>query len=343
MCESRRVFPERIWLQPVTAIISNPLDFNVDDLYVDLRGDLGRQLFLKCEGFNFAGSVKLKAAAEMVAARERAGELRPGSTLIESSSGNMGVALSVVAASRGYRFICVTDVRCTLSARRVMETLGTKVHVVAEPDPEGGFLGARLAWIRHLCDANADYLWLNQYANQGNWASHYRTTGPEIAKAFPLLDVLFIGAGTTGTLMGCASYFRENQPHVAIVAIDAEGSVTFGKPPGRRLIPGLGTGVRPDILDVSYVDDIVHVSEAATIRMCHRLAAGGFLFGGSTGTVVSGALDWLTANGMDEEVISVAISPDLGGNYLETIYDAGWLTRSYGTDITAASHRPQLF
>ncbi|MFJ8695823.1 2,3-diaminopropionate biosynthesis protein SbnA [Streptomyces roseolilacinus] len=306
------------------------MDFNVEDLYVDLRRSVGRRLFLKCEGFNFAGSVKLKAAAEMVEAKERAGELTPGSTLIESSSGNMGVALSVVAASRGYRFVCVTDVRCTRTAIRLMETLGSEVHIIGEPDPEGGFLGARLAYVRRLCAANSGYLWLNQYANDGNWMGHYRTTGPEIAKAFPLLDVLFIGAGTTGTLMGCANYFRENQPSVTVVAVDVVGSVTFGTPAGRRLIPGLGTGVRPGILDPSCVDDVVHVSETDTVRMCHRLVRGGFLFGGSTGTVVSGALDWLAANGAAEDVTAVAISPDFGTNYLDTVYDDAWLTRSYG-------------
>ncbi|KUN95703.1 2,3-diaminopropionate biosynthesis protein SbnA [Streptomyces caeruleatus] len=305
------------------------MDFNVEDLYVDLRPSVGRRLFLKCEGFNFAGSVKLKAATEMVEAKERGGELVPGATLIESSSGNMGVALSVVAASRGYRFVCVTDVRCTPAARRLMEALGSEVHVITEPDPDDGFLGARLSYVRRLCAANPDYLWLNQYANDGNWMGHYRTTGAEIAKAFPTLDVLFVGAGTTGTLMGCAHYFRENQPSVTVVAVDAVGSVTFGTPSDRRLIPGLGTSVRPGILDMSYVDDVVHVSEAETVRMCRRLVSRGFLFGGSTGTVVSGALAWMAANGMGDDVTAVAIAPDLGTNYLETIYNDEWLARSY--------------
>ncbi|MBQ0984617.1 2,3-diaminopropionate biosynthesis protein SbnA [Streptomyces sp. F63] len=307
------------------------MDFNVEDLYVDLRPSVGRRLFLKCEGFNFAGSIKLKAATEMVEAKERAGLLHPGATLIESSSGNMGVALSIVAASRGYRFICVTDVRCTPTARRLMEALGSEVRVVTEPDQENGFLAARLSYVRQLCAANRDYLWLNQYANEGNWMGHYRTTGAEIAKAFPLLDVLFVGAGTTGTLMGCANYFRENQPSVTIVAVDSVGSVTFGEPPDRRLIPGLGTSVRPGILDMSYVDDVVHVSETDTVRMCRRLVSRGFLFGGSTGTVVSGALAWMTANGVGHDATAVAISPDLGTNYLETIYNDEWLSRSYGS------------
>ena len=125
------------------TVISEPQGFNEDDLYVDLRSIFGHSLFLKCEGFNFAGSIKLKAATEMVEAAERDGDLRPGSVLIESSSGNLGVALSMIAASKGYGFLCVTDSRCNLSARRLMEALGSRVHIIAEPDPVGGLLGAR--------------------------------------------------------------------------------------------------------------------------------------------------------------------------------------------------------
>lgn len=316
-------------MRGVAAIVSSPLGFHVDDLYVDLRDITGRQLMLKCEGFNFAGSIKLKSAIEMVAAGERDGRIRPGATLVESSSGNMGVALSVVAASRGYRFVCVTDTRCNRAVVRMMETLGSEVHVITEPQRQGGFLGARLAYVRQLSAQHPDYVWLNQYANTGNWMGHYRTTGPEIAKAFPQLDVLFVGAGTTGTLMGCARYFQETQPSVTIVAVDAVGSVTFGQPEASRLIPGLGTSVRPEILDVSLVDSVVYVTEADTVRMCRRLARHGFLLGGSTGTVIYGALEWLAANDGDSKLTTVAVAPDLGHHYLDTVYDEQWLSMNF--------------
>ncbi len=135
------------------SVISVPQAFNEDDLYVDLRSIFGSSLFLKCEGFNFAGSIKLKAAAEMVEAADRDGVLRPGSVLVESSSGNLGVALSMIAASRGCRFLCVTDSRCNLSTRLLMEALGSEVHVVTDPDPAGGFLGARCGLSRWTASA----------------------------------------------------------------------------------------------------------------------------------------------------------------------------------------------
>lgn len=312
-------------------VITTPQDFNVGDLFVDLAGLGGGSLFLKCEGFNFAGSIKLKAAAEMVSAAERDGRIGPGTELVESSSGNMGVALSIVARSQGLRFTCVTDPRCTTAARALMTSLGANVHVVTEPHPSEGFLGARIRHVRDLCRRDARVVWLNQYANDGNWLAHYLTTGPEILKAFPDLDVLFVGAGTTGTLMGCARYLREHRPSARIVAIDAAGSVTFGGPPATRLIPGLGSSVRPSLLQPSYVDEVLIVSEPDTVRACRRLAARGFLFGGSTGTVVAGALGWLAEHGRAGGRTAVGIAPDLGDHYLDTIYRDEWVTDIFGS------------
>ena len=180
------------------TVISVPQEFNAEELYVDLRSSLGRPLFLKCEGFNFAGSIKVKPAVEMVNAAEQAGRLTPRSILVESSSGNLGVALSMIAASKGYRFLCVTDSRCNLSTRLLMKALGGEVHLITEPDPESGFLGARLDYIRALCASDDRYVWLNQYANPGNWMAHYRTTAPSIARSFPDLDVLFVGPAPRG-------------------------------------------------------------------------------------------------------------------------------------------------
>ncbi len=318
------------------TVISAPDSFNEASLFVDLRPIIGQALFLKCEGFNFAGSIKLKAANEMVDEAERHGDLSPESILIESSSGNLGVALGIIAASRGYQFLCVTDSRCNASTKLLMEALSSEVHVITEPDPIGGFLGARIDYVRSLLASDDRYVWLNQYSNPGNWQAHYRTTAPEIADEFPELDVLFVGAGTTGTLMGCARYFRAWDRPVRVVAVDSVGSVTFGGPSGCRMIPGLGAGVRPPLLEESYVDDVILVEEPDTIRACHRLAARGFLFGGSTGTVVSGATRWLAQyDGLD--LTAVAIAPDLGERYLDTVYQPDWVRDAYGEDVVSSA------
>ena len=313
-------------------VVCSAQAFNEEGLFVDLRPVIGESLYLKCEGLNFAGSIKLKAAVEMVEAAERNGTLRPGSVLVESSSGNLGVALAIIAASRGYRLICVVDPRCNRAARRLMETLGSEVHMVSDPAPVGGLLGARIEHVRDLCASGPRYVWLDQYTNAANWRAHFRSTAPAIARQFPALDVLFVGVSTAGTLMGCARWFRDWERPVKIVAVDSVGSVALGGSPGRRLIPGVGAGIIPPLLDDSYVDDAVLVEEADAIRACHLLARRGFVFGGSTGTVVSGATAWLCRHGTPG-LTAVAIAPDMGDRYLDTIYEPDWVSERYGEDV----------
>ena len=316
------------------TIISAPHSFAEENLYVDLQPIFGQSLFLKSEAFNFAGSVKVKAANAMVEGAEKEGILKAGSALVESSSGNLGLALSMISAYKGYEFVCVTDSRCNRSIMRHMQALGARVHIIthAAPDSDGGLLGARIGYVRALCASDERYVWLNQYANPGNWNAHFRTTAPAITREFPQLDVLFIGAGTTGTLMGCARYLREWPRPVHVVAVDTVGSITFGGAAGRRMIPGLGTAVRPPQLDESFVDEVVLVEEADTIRTCRRLAKHGFLFGGSTGTVVFAAINWLKQHNAND-LTAVAIAPDLGERYVDTIYNNEWVQDHFGNGI----------
>ena len=315
------------------TIISDPLQYNENDLFVDLHSVVDQSLFLKCEGFNFAGSIKLKAAVGMIEAAEREGLLHPWSILVESSSGNLGVALAMAAASKGYRFLCVTDPRCNDTTRRLIHALGSGVHVVSEPDPVTGLLGARLDHIRRLCASNARYVWLDQYANPNNWRAHHRTTAPAIARQFPDLDVLFVGAGTTGTLMGCARWFRWWHPRVRIVAVDAVGLGELRGPARSPAHPRARHERAP---------------AAAPRRPCRRRRpssrrrtrsapatawpARGFVFGGSTGTVVSGAAAWLDRHG-GADLTAVAIAPDLGERYLDTVYSPSWLGEHFGDGV----------
>ncbi|WP_406727092.1 2,3-diaminopropionate biosynthesis protein SbnA [Streptomyces sp. GD-15H] len=301
------------------------------EVYLDLRQLLGRPLYLKCEGFNFAGSVKVRPAAWMVDTAQREGIIGTDSILIESSSGNLGVALAVIAAAKGLKFVCVTDPKCNPSAADLMKALGAEVVVVDEPDATGSYLAARKAHVRERCAQDPRYVWLNQYENPGNWVAHYENTAALIAKQFPGLDTLFIGTGTGGTLMGCARYFREHRPSVRIVAVDTVGSVNFSGEPGPRHIPGLGASTPMPLIDPSVVDEVLWVEEPDAIRMCRRLAARGVLLGGSSGTVVSAAVQWLTRHGSAEHT-AVAIAPDLGERYIDTIYNDAWVARHYRHD-----------
>jgi cysteine synthase A len=284
---------------------------------------------MKIEALNAAGSIKLKTALSMVRDFEARGRIGADTRLIESSSGSLGVALSIVCAERGYRFTCVVDPNTSPQNIKTMQALGADVVVVDQRDENGGFLATRIAYIKALVARDGRYLWLNQYANPENPRAHARTTARSIFEHFDQVDYLFVGAGTTGTLMGCVQFFREHSPSTKIIAVDSIGSVTFGHPAGKRHIPGLGTSHRPDIFSPVGIHALEMVAETATVAMCRFLArSNGILAGGSTGTVLSGVLQWRDRIPLDATVVT--ISPDLGERYLDTIYDQAWVEQRFG-------------
>ena len=233
-------------------IIESPVDLIFRDLFYRLRAFAeGHDVFLKLEGLNVTGSIKIKTALGLIEDLEKRGLAEPGKTVIvESSSGNLGLALSLLCAVKGYRFICVTDPNANHSTVRGMELHGAEVIVVEERDTAGGFLGTRLKVIDNILCSDPNAVWLNQYANIANKNVHAEQTGKEIADEFDKVDWLFVGTGTTGTLCGVSERLRQEFPRIKVVAVDPVGSVTFGGKPGRRTIPGIGTSVRPKLADL---------------------------------------------------------------------------------------------
>jgi cysteine synthase A len=296
------------------------------DLFYRLPAFAGtHDVFLKLEGFNVTGSIKIKTAIGLVEDLERRGIAKPKQTVfVESSSGNLGLALSLVCAIKGYKFICVTDPNATRAAIRGIELYGAKVIVVEERDPAGGFLGSRLRTINEILASDSNAVWLNQYANTANKDVHASQTAEEIAREFDRVDWVFVGTGTTGTLGGVSERLRQKFPNIKVVAVEPAGSVTFGGEPAKRNIPGIGTSVKPPLADFAKPDRIVMINEERTVETClsfvrdHHL-----LVGGSTGSVLA-AVRQLTPEFGRGDVI-VAISPDLGEKYIDTIYDPLWV------------------
>ncbi|HEV7823413.1 MAG TPA: 2,3-diaminopropionate biosynthesis protein SbnA [Mycobacteriales bacterium] len=318
-------------------IIDSVLDVGMSDVFLRLPAFTGRtDVHLKLESLNPAGSIKFKPALRMVEDLETRGLLHAGRRVIESSSGNLGIALSIVARVKGYEFTCVTDPNVSPGVLATMNAYGTTVVVVTERDEQGGFLGTRLRYIEDRLGEDPRLVWPNQYANPMNTIAHYRTTAREIHRQFPDLDVLFVGAGTTGTLTGCAKYFGWHRPQVRVIAVDSVGSITFGGVPGRRHVPGLGTSRRPEIASTDNVADVVMIDERDTVRMCRLvLDRYGLLTGGSTGTVLCGVEAF--ADRIPAGATVVAISPDLGERYTSTLYDDDWLAaRGLGDGLTDA-------
>lgn len=319
-------------------IIESPLEIIFRDLFYRLRGFAnGHDVFLKLEGFNVTGSIKVKTAIGLIEDLEGRGRAKPDETvIIESSSGNLGVALSMVCAVKGYRFICVTDSNATRANIRGMQLYGAEVIVVRERDTAGGFLENRFKTINRLLNSEPNAIWLNQYENIANKQVHAEQTANEIAREFEHVDWIFIGAGTTGTLGGVSERLREVYPNIRVVAVEPKGSVTFGGRPGKRNIPGIGTSVRPRIADLAKPDKVVAVEESRTVEAClafvrdHHL-----LVGGSTGTVLTAIQDFGSEFAPGETI--VAISADLGDKYLDTVYDPEWVREHIGSNAKAAS------
>jgi len=316
----------------------------LDDVvsFIEVNGLCAGRVFLKIEALNPAGSIKFKVARGMISALENEGRINVKTRLIESSSGNLGVALAMLCAQKNIQFTCVIDPNTSDHNRKIIAALGAEIVVVRNLDDNGGYLGSRINYIRDRIASEPNTIWLNQYSNPANAGSHEMTTARTISEYFMRIDHLFVGAGTTGTLMGCKNFFATHRPDTKVIAVDSIGSVTFGYPPSKRYIPGLGTSYRPEIFDPTglHAHECIHESDA--VLMCRWLArTHGLLSGGSTGTVLAGLHAW--NNQITSKDVIVAISPDLGERYLDTIYCDDWVRKRFGErplagDLTDIKH-----
>ena len=327
-------------LMKFPLIADNALELIPDKVFCKLNSflSLKANLFLKIEGFNPAGSIKIKPAIRMLEALEEKGLISPDySHIVESSSGNLGVAVSIACSIKGYSFTCISDPNISSRNEHYIKLFGGELVIVKNKDKNGGFLNSRINLIRRLIEDNDNFFWLNQYANCENKNAHYLTTAPSIFESFPELDYLFVGAGTTGTLMGCAQYIRDNNLKTKLIAVDPVGLVTFDYPPSKRYIPRLGTSRKPELVNKSLIDDLVLVKEEETIKMCRELLRQKtLLVGGSTGTVLAGINAY--AHKLDTATNIVAISPDLGDRYLETIYNDRWVSERFPTCLESITN-----
>jgi 2,3-diaminopropionate biosynthesis protein SbnA len=316
------------------APLDGVLDAIGDTPLVALRRVLPRPdiaVWAKLESANPGGSAKDRPAAEMLRDALAQGLIGPGSTVIESSSGNMGVGLAQACRYYGMQLICVVDARAHDTNIRMMRALGADVRVVTEPDPEtGDLLVARLRLVADLLTRTPGSFWPNQYANSSNPAAHAFGTMREIDEALEGdVDYVFVATSTTGTLRGCADYVREHERATRIVAVDAVGSALFGGVHGRRLLPGFGAGVETTLSRGAHYDVLTRVSDLDCVIGCRRLAEReAILAGASAGGVVS-ALRSLSAD-MPAGSRCAAIFHDGGSGYLGTVYDDSWVERELG-------------
>jgi cystathionine beta-synthase len=293
---------------------------------LDKTTDGAKPLVLaKVEYFNPGGSVKDRIATRMIDAAEEAGELKPGGTIVEPTSGNTGVGLAMVAQARGYSCVFVCPDKVSEDKQNVLKAYGARVVVcptAVEPDHPDSYYS-----VSDRLVAEIDGAWKpNQYANVHNPRSHYETTGPEIwAQTDGKITHFVAGVGTGGTISGIGKYLKEQNPDVQVVGADPAGSVYSGGTGRPYLVEGVGEDFWPSTYDRDIADRIIEVSDADSFDFTRRLAREeAMLVGGSSGMAAFAAVQ-LAQEIDDPDAVIVVLLPDSGRGYLAKVFNDEWL------------------
>jgi cystathionine beta-synthase len=290
--------------------------------------------FAKLEFMNPGGSIKDRIGWWMIEDAERKGLLKPGGTVVESTSGNTGVGLAIAAAIKGYRCIFVLPDKMSSEKISNLRAFGAKVVVtptaVTPEDPRSYYQVAR-----RLARETPNSYYVNQYDNPSNPEVHYKTTGPEILGQMPDIDVLVAGIGTGGTVCGIGKYLKEHKPSCKIVAVDPVGSIVYERfKTGKILtaaktykIEGIGEDFIPKNYDFSVLDDIIQVEDKESFLLTRDLLTKeGIYCGVSSGAAMAGAMRWVKSQGDRLKGKNVlVIVPDSGNRYLSKVFDDHWM------------------
>lgn len=294
--------------------------------------ETGATFYCKLEYLNPGHSVKDRIAIQMVLDAEAAGDLKPGGTIIECTSGNTGMGLAMVAAVRGYRAILVMPDKVSTEKIKALRAFGARVittpTAVAPDDPRSYYSVAQ-----RLQREIANSFFANQYHNQSNPVSHYRTTGPELWEQLgEKIDAVVIATGTGGTITGIGRYLKERKKSVRMVLVDPIGSIlyeyfktrTVAKSFKTYKVEGFGEDFIPSALDIEMVDDCYQVTDKECFMFARELTRKEGLFsGGSAGAAICGAIKFAKEHPECRTV--VVILPDSGSRYLSKVYDEDWL------------------
>jgi len=299
-------------LDDITQAVGGTPLVRLNRLAKDLPGDVA----VKVEFYNPANSVKDRIGTAIVDAAEAAGELTPGGTIVEGTSGNTGIALAMVGAARGYRVILTMPETMSTERRVMLKAFGAEIVLTPGAD---GMRGA-LERAQEIVRSTPNSIWAQQFANQANVQAHYTGTGPEIWDASEgAVDVFIAGVGTGGTITGAGRYLREQKPDVKLIAVEpADSPILSGGQAGPHKIQGIGANFVPEILDTDLYDEVYPATFEESIETARRLGTEEGILGGiSTGAIISAALKE-AAKPESEGKLIVAIVCDFGERYIST-------------------------
>ncbi len=290
-------------------------------------------ILAKVEFFNPGGSVKDRIGVSIIDEAERSGRLKPGGTIVESTSGNTGVGLAIVAALRGYKTVFVMPDKMSDEKIRLLRAYGARVVVTptaVEPeDPRSYYKVAQ-----SIVDSTPNCILANQYHNPLNPQAHYETTGPEIwQQTEGKVDVFVAGLGTGGTISGAGRYLKEQNPNIQIVGVDPVGSLLHDYFHTGEMaeafsyrVEGIGEDFLPSTLDFSVVDDVVQVDDRESFYYTRRLVREeGIFAGGSCGAAIAGAVKYVKREALGSDKMVVVLLPDSGSRYLSKIFNDDWM------------------
>lgn len=290
-------------------------------------------LFAKIESMNPAGSMKDRAAMQMIEKAERDHDLKPGARLVVATSGNMGIGMAMVCAVKQFQLICLIDPKISPATERCLKLYGAKLVKVLQPDETGGYHLTRLNYAKTLLAKYPDAVYLDQYDSAANMEAHYASTAPEMYRAlYGNIRAVIVVAGTGGSSMGVARYFKEQSPKTDIWIVDEYGSVALPGNDGAsvRFLNGMGTSIAPKNYEQAnyerLVDHTVYVGAEKSIAAAVDLArTEGILTGGTGGAALHVMRD-IVAEHYDYGDNLIALLADHGSRYTDTQYNEEWLT-----------------